>query len=264
MICFLTNQISIDNTTVMNQNNGVHKFWVYIENFWPDSDETLVHFFGNENNWKYVEDYDNTFVKPRILDIVVENEFMWGIARPHVSEFLDAAFETFDVVGVWSAGVEDYVQEIVKKIFKKKPYFVWSRKMCEMMVTDTDTVRQKPLSKLYTAFPEIDPNRTLIVDDRSEVCAQDILSHIDVAIWDATFDDLDRNDNILACLITFMRQKVDGSDNFKLLSTKNIFSVDCYEHYVLAYQRKSKKIVTKIMPVSKSSRKINKTTKIPV
>ncbi len=189
-----------------------------------DLDETLVHFFGTIEDWDYIEEYDNPTVKDRILDIKVEGDFMWGIARPFTREFLKIAQNTFDVVGIWSAGVESYVGEIAKELFPNtEPYFVWSRKKCEVMTTDAETVRQKPLSKLFKSYPEIDPNRTLIIDDRSEVCTQDTLIHIDMPIWDATLSDIDRTDNSLRCLGQWFQKVVPTSKNLKTAVTKGIF-----------------------------------------
>lgn len=189
-----------------------------------DLDETLVHFFGSKEDWKYMKNYDNNQVKSRILDITVEDDFMWGIARPHYDKFLKEIFDIFDIVGVWSAGTEDYVQAIVKLIFPhKKPYFVWSRSKCETMITHNDTIRQKPLAKLLEMYKEIDPDRIIIIDDRTEVCEQDTLHHIDIPTWDATFEDIDRTDTALLSLLTFMKQKLSKAKNFKLVSNKNIF-----------------------------------------
>jgi len=189
-----------------------------------DLDETLVHFFGSEDDWDFIEDYESNEVRSRILDIKVEGEFMWGVARPYTKEFLYNVQSLFDVVGIWSAGVKSYVEEIAKELFPvTQPYFVWSRDKCIVMTTNTNTVRQKPLSKLFAAFPEIDPKRTLILDDRSEVCHQDTLSHIDMPVWDATFSDIDRTDISLKCICEWMKEIVPTSRNYRTAITKGIF-----------------------------------------
>lgn len=46
-------------------------------------------------------------------------ESMWGIARPHLSEFLDFCFKYFTAVCVWSAGQPAYVKSIVDSIFPR-------------------------------------------------------------------------------------------------------------------------------------------------
>lgn len=93
----------------------------------------------------------------------------WGLTRPHLQEFLDFAFSYFRVVGVWSAGTKDYVDEIVKFIFpegKRQPHIVFTR---DDIIQTEETEVGKPLIKLYNhneVFQRyMNEKNTLIIDD---------------------------------------------------------------------------------------------------
>lgn len=80
---------------------------------------------------KILTDPKLTALKQRIYNISVEDlekpgigtmyEF-WGVTRPHIHEFLIFCFSYFKIVAVWSAGKRQYVEEIVKHIFKDLPH----------------------------------------------------------------------------------------------------------------------------------------------
>ena len=51
--------------------------------------------------------------------------------RPHVDDFITWCFNNFDGVIVWSAGSRDYVEDIVRKLFKyAKPNIILARENC--------------------------------------------------------------------------------------------------------------------------------------
>ena len=81
---------------------------------------------------------------------------MWGTKRPHVDDFIDHCFETFDMVIIWSAGTEKYVNKVVENLFyKRKPHHVFHRDHCLMSLTHNgEEIRQKPLSLLSKRVPE--------------------------------------------------------------------------------------------------------------
>ena len=169
-----------------------------------DLDSTLVNMFGTDKEWNYMLGETRQDVLANTLDVKVHGNFMWGAKRPHCNAFLKACYETFDMVGVWSAGSVDYVDQIVEELFAPlglRPAFVWAKPMCVDTAVESDRgsipegtellkVKQKPLSKLFHAFPQIDPKRTLIFDDMKDVCEQDVLYHVHVPGFDGTFDTL--------------------------------------------------------------------------
>lgn len=129
-----------------------------------DLDETLVYTFETPER----EYHRARAVLPanRTYAFRLGGKLYWGIIRPYTDLFLAWAFNNFDIVGVYSAGDIDYVEEVVKSVFGTyKPYFVWARDRCVSGKRDF----YKPLTKLYAAYPEIDPNNTLIIDDKTVV-----------------------------------------------------------------------------------------------
>lgn len=62
------------------------------------------------------------------------DERLWGIKRPYLDDFIDFAFKNYDLVIVWSAGSEWYVNRMIKVLFTDaghpKPHYVFSRGDC--------------------------------------------------------------------------------------------------------------------------------------
>jgi hypothetical protein len=153
---------------------------------------------------------------------------MWGATRPHCETFLESCFNTFDIVGIWSAGVEPYVQQIAYEVFSSKgfvPHFVWSKEDCVQTYHEESekVVRQKPLSKIYSTFGDIDPRKTLIFDDNSLVCEQDALNHVTIPAWCGDLETLHVPDNCLLLASEWLDQKVSKADNYISLSHKELF-----------------------------------------
>ena len=91
----------------------------------------------------------------------------WGIKRPHLDEFLIFCFAYFKKVIIWSAGRKDYVEALVKVIFKdhKKPHAVLSYDD----VIRTDNGYHKPLNIINKLYPNmIDYTKTIFLDDREK------------------------------------------------------------------------------------------------
>jgi len=88
--------------------------------------------------------------------------------RPHLDEFLEFAFSTFDV-GVWTSSGEQYAQGIVSEVFRvKHPAFLFSSLRCTLR-RDFDTgghVPVKRLSKLESRGYKLD--EIIAVDDTAD------------------------------------------------------------------------------------------------
>lgn len=193
-----------------------------------DLDSTLVHIWGDETDWHFVEGEARRNAITRLVDIRFGEQFMWGTRRPYVEDFLQSCYNHFDVVGVWSAGIKPYVEEIVKEVFYNNgftPDFVWSKNDCVRTFHEESekTMRQKPLSKLYSAFPHIDPNRTLLFDDNEWACEQDPLNHVMVPPWCGDLETLHVEDQVLLKVARWIEQ-LKGEENYKMVSTKGLFA----------------------------------------
>lgn len=228
-----------------------------------DLDSTLVNMFGDEKTWDYMQGETRPKVLAATLNIKVNGNFMWGAKRPYCDSFLKACFQTFDLVGIWSAGTTEYVNEIVIDLFgagsalnsneragsaldltvkdshpsstwdSKKgdliPSFIWSKPMCEDSAVRYDhtpdlmRVKQKPLSKLLKAFPQIDPKRIMIFDDMRDVCEQDALQHIHIPGFNGTYDSIHSEDDTLLKLSSWLKTDVKTSRDYsKLKLPRNI------------------------------------------
>lgn len=199
-----------------------------------DLDSTLVNMFGTDKDWSYTSGEKRPEVLDRILDIKVTGNFMWGAKRPYCEHFLTTCFKLFDIVGVWSAGSTAYVEEVVVELFNVRmglyPKFVWTKPNCvNGLVNSSDIlsnplrIKQKPLSLLFKAYPDIDPNRTLIIDDMHDVCEQDTLLHVHVPAFGGTFESLHVKDDALLRLSDWMEINLPKSKDYKSLPLKGVF-----------------------------------------
>jgi carboxy-terminal domain RNA polymerase II polypeptide A small phosphatase len=114
-----------------------------------DLDETLIHATKNVLDTPYDFTFDKYFV----------------YERPLVRQFLNNVSEHFSV-GVWSAGGDEYVNEIVQAIKPESVHFeiVWGRSKCSLRRDEYgDYDYEKRLDKLKKKGFGLE--RILIVDD---------------------------------------------------------------------------------------------------
>lgn len=143
-----------------------------------DIDETLVHTQETDvkSIGKMMLDPSYMALRQRIyvLDLsdighrrgTGTNIRMWGVTRPHVEEFLAFCFTYFKRVIVWSAGMREYVDELVRFLFRDLPApdIVYAREQC----ANIDGLLEKPLQKMIDDEPQltITLSSTLALDDR--------------------------------------------------------------------------------------------------
>ena len=200
-----------------------------------DLDETFVHTISEtKKDWELAKSLATEETNKRLYTIEDENKFMWGVIRPYHTEFLDACYSNFDIVGVWSAGTKLYVDDIVEYIFKSngyEPHFIWSRTDCDN-IYDKDyedtRILYKPLNKLYYNFEELNKYNTIIVDDNTEVCSKNSLNHILISKWKPKITEINKEDNVLLFYAEWMNSlDYDDYDSMKdiplpKISSKNI------------------------------------------
>ena len=127
-----------------------------------DLDETLVSTIPRDQlprAWRTMDTDD--------YDYAYEPDDTVGFIRPYCKKLLDVSFKYFDMVGIWTAGSQDYASTIVPVVFgERTPSFVWTRE--ESVLSLNGQYFYKPLSKLWQSQRKIDIARTIIVDDRLE------------------------------------------------------------------------------------------------
>lgn len=141
-----------------------------------DLDETVVHASDNFERLKETGIFSNPNLinlRSRVfyfdLESVIFNQDsrnrMWAVIRPGFREFLNFCNSRHYKIIVWSAGHAQYVDQIVRRLFRDgpQPLMVWSHDDCRFK---GNKEYDKPLEKLYSAEPRCRPNNTLIIDDR--------------------------------------------------------------------------------------------------
>lgn len=159
-----------------------------------DLDQTLVHSSANLNefsNLKLYSDPANFDIRDRCVKFNFtydgETHTYWTIFRPNAYKALKFSFEHFANVVVWSAGVDPYVEQIVKFLFRDlpEPDAWFGRSFCGDPVTlpdgtidyfagkptilpNGDSLYTKPLSKL-SSYLNLPVRTMTIVEDRAVV-----------------------------------------------------------------------------------------------
>lgn len=201
-----------------------------------DLDSSIIHTFGNADNYKFVDFEANTRYKHKIFSIRADSVMRWGTIRPGTKEFLNSCYANFDCVVVWSAGTYDYVYKIVEDVFPVRPDVIWTRQDCVETLCDFEgvvfderfedenkstKVLQKPLEKLWTSYPDINPKKTVMVDDYIDVCLQNSLYHIHITAWDKAFESLNQCDPVLIRLAKWL-PTLKTYDDYKFASPKTV------------------------------------------
>lgn len=143
-----------------------------------DIDSTLVYTDNSRrlsdlilHDKKYSQKKDVNFLRENIYQLSFKDGTkMSGLYRKDLKEFMVKAHEFFDHVGIWSAGQDEYVDEIVKHIYnrcrinKSNCKFIKPRSYCERNIDDN---YYKPLSKLCSEN-NYDQSKMVIIDDTKE------------------------------------------------------------------------------------------------
>lgn len=176
-----------------------------------DLDETLIH--------ATAEEIDSDF------DFQVFQYFVYK--RPGLSEFLTSCALHFKLA-VWSSASDDYVQQIVRRIFPAaiSPEFVWGRSRCtrfrlpevdEQGLLSLDYASRHEFAKRLKEVSRRGFNlkRTLIVDDTPEKVSQ----HYGNAIYIRPFTG-SKDDTELGRLAGYLL-KLKDAENFRTIEKRS-------------------------------------------
>lgn len=136
-----------------------------------DLDETLIHtlsddeFNGSNKGYELLRLYPD--LRGRLYKLNVQGRPMWSIKRPYVDVFLRYVLDNFSKVIVWSAGIDEYVHEVVDWLFGTiliSPDAIYGRSFCEI----ESKKYTKPIRKLVIQ-PDLRESvrldNTLFIDD---------------------------------------------------------------------------------------------------
>ena len=158
-------------------------------------------------------DLDETLIHARMASLERPADFsLFGYhiyKRPHLSEFIQQCSELF-YLAVWSSASDDYVKEVVRKIFPKPEIlrFVWGRSRATLRRNIDPDYRHnsydpdhmyylKRLKKVKRLGWDLE--KMLIVDDTPEKC----LENYGNAIYPKPYEG-DQNDNELELLAAYL------------------------------------------------------------
>ncbi len=145
-----------------------------------DMDSTVVHSSSNMKDFEQLRLYSdpsNYDIRNRCVkfDFIFRGEKCthWTIFRPDAVEAMRFSFENYRNVVVWSAGVDEYVEQLVKYLFRDlpEPDLWFGRSFCDPKQQVDGILYKKPLTKLWERYPEIRPESTIIIEDRAAVIA---------------------------------------------------------------------------------------------
>ena len=180
-----------------------------------------------------------------ILDIGVARgtgniDYIEGIRRPHLDEFLTFAFGYFKIVAGWSAGKQPYVQSAFKRLFSniRPAHVVYTYSDLKFDENGYD----KPLEKMITEVPGLSNymnlNNTLIIDDRGTNFRSNPDNGIKIPIYSPkpNISDLMADDLALLQLQRWLLQpEVIQSSDVKTLDKSNIFKTTLDQYPVIDY-----------------------------
>jgi len=164
-----------------------------------DVDETLVH--GAERRLE------------RDPDFKVGPFFVYR--RPHLDHFLKASAQFFNLA-VWSAGGEDYVGAVVRKILAPvvQPLFVWTNSRCtpRFDIEAREQYAIKDLRKIRRKGFNLE--RVLVVDNDPRTAIRNYGNLIQISSYAGETDDEE-----LKALAAYL-SKIHGSENFRLIEKR--------------------------------------------
>lgn len=171
-----------------------------------------------------------------------ETKFMWGVTRPHITEFLLFCMTYFKCICVWSAGDRPYVEAIVKHLFKdlKKPLVVYT-------ADETPEVggQGKPLKDLSKMMRDpaslglLRPENTLTIDDNEYAFRNNPYNAIFIPPYnpDLTVESMSKNDPTLLQIKHWLcSSEVLHSSDIRKVPKDRIFSKSV-EQYIAENQR---------------------------
>ena len=153
------------------------------------------------------------------------NTEVWGVTRPHLMTFLVFASGYFNNIFIWSAGQIRYVNDVVDFMFRDldRPTAVYTHDDCD---ETKDGILTKPLQKMVDAYPGVNFENTLIVDDRVENFDRNPNNGILIPGYTprVTIDGLTTDDTALLKLMHWLKQpSVANCSDVRKLNKKRIF-----------------------------------------
>ena len=154
----------------------------------------------------------------------------WGVTRPHTQEFLLFCFSYFKIVAVWSAGKRQYVEELVKFLFKDMPYPHVVFTHDDIVYNDNGDV-EKPLINMIESDPTLKKlmslENTLAIDDNYTTYIPNPGNGVLIPAYcpSSNINSLQKDDYALLQLKNWLLQdEVANAEDVTVLDKSTIFS----------------------------------------
>lgn len=168
-----------------------------------DLDQTLISAEATEEH-----DFKKYRKKSKLFEFKDMDGYYIVYERPHLQEFLDYAFENYNV-SVWTAASKDYALFIIDKMILKKPGrkldWIFFSYHCDL--SKKQKKGTKDLEMMWDVY-KVDgygKNNTLILDDYDEVCKTQPHNCIIAKPFEFT-DEGSENDTFLRDLIPKLKE----------------------------------------------------------
>lgn len=176
-----------------------------------DLDECLLHTFIDEKMDVYdslINEASSPDLESRLFKIFVSGNWYWGVKRPHLDDFLEYCYKTFDNVCVWSAGSKPYVKAIVEEVFKsyEKPKIIMTRN--DILYEGSGYC--KPLSFLFEKVNSANKYNTIMLDDKEDNFVYNIGNGYTIGMYNpsANLDSMTEEDDELKDHIKFFSMMI--------------------------------------------------------
>jgi len=202
-----------------------------------DIDETLIYSQEEIEDFKKLGVFSNPELlnlRERIYILKFPDGNMWGMKRPYVEDFLIFCFSYFKRVIIWSAGTEDYVQKLVKHLFKDlfMPDLIYSKEDC-VFVKNRPTYKPLKLMMEKEKWLGLTEQNTLFIDDYHKTFKNNPENAVHIPKFNFVpedlkdfldFESMSKEESLRELMKWLMRPEVIKSKDVRILDKSNIFS----------------------------------------
>lgn len=165
-----------------------------------DIDSTLIYALTSDVVYQTaLKKYPNRFIP-------IQSQGLYLTKRRDLDEFLRYLENNHRII-IWTAGVADYADTVVKALNIKTDY-IFSREHIILVREGDEDSWRKPLSFIYENVPGTNSNNTVMIDDRTDVLTEDTCNHIHVDPFELKIEP-----NGIKCDVTKL---ADGTKQFVL------------------------------------------------
>ncbi|CAK7994732.1 NLI interacting factor phosphatase [uncultured virus] len=174
--------------------------------------------------------------QPRGLGLT---ETYWGIKRPYLDNFLAFAFRYFKNVIVWSAAKKEYVEQLVKNLFRDhpRPTMIFTRDDVTH-VNRANRDYHKPISTILKNVPKIKFEDIVFIDDKADNFRDNPHNGIVIPRFDPQFDAATERDDIrlLQIMQWLMLPEIVAASDFRKTDKSQIFLTPIRNRSIYQYQ----------------------------